>query len=56
VNTLRKNEGLELTDRIVLTLPQSHADVLEHEDWIKRETLAVRVETDSVESPQIAKA
>lgn len=56
VNNLRKEQGLELTDRIVLTLPQSQADVLEHEDWIKRETLAVRVETDAVESPQIVKA
>src|SRR5262249_9876193 len=34
VNTLRKQQGYELTDRIVLTLPQSDADVLEHEDWI----------------------
>ncbi|MBA3717709.1 MAG: hypothetical protein H0W87_05740, partial [Actinobacteria bacterium] len=56
VNTLRKQEGLELTDRIVLTLPAEQADVLEHADWIKRETLAVRIETDSVASPQIAKA
>ena len=56
VNTLRKQEGYELTDRIVLTLPQSHADVLAHEDWIKRETLAVEINVDSVESPQIAKA
>ena len=36
--------------------PAGQADVLEHEDWIKRDTLAVRVETDSVESPQIQKA
>jgi isoleucyl-tRNA synthetase len=56
VNSLRKQQGYELTDRIVLTLPQADADVLEHEDWIKRDTLAVRVETDSVESPQIARA
>jgi isoleucyl-tRNA synthetase len=56
VNTLRKQQGYELTDRIVLTLPAEQSDVLEHEDWIKRETLAVRVETDSVESPQIVKA
>jgi isoleucyl-tRNA synthetase len=56
VNTLRKQEGYELTDRIVLTLPQSHADVLAHENWIKRETLAVEINVDSVESPQIAKA
>ena len=56
VNSLRKQQGFELTDRIVLTLPTGQSDVLEHEDWIKRETLAVRVETDSVESPQIVKA
>ena len=56
VNTLRKQQGFELTDRIVLTLPAGQADVLDHEDWIKRETLAVRVETDSVESPEIMKA
>ncbi len=56
VNTLRKQQGFELTDRIVLTLPAGQADVLEHEDWIKRDTLAASVETDSVESPQIAKA
>ena len=43
VNTLRKQQGFELTDRIVLTLPAGQADVLEHEDWIKRETLAVEI-------------
>jgi hypothetical protein len=31
VNTLRKQQGYELTDRIVLTLPAGQADVLEHE-------------------------
>ena len=56
VNSMRRQEGYELTDRIVLTLPAALADVLRHEDWIKQETLAVRVETDSVEAPQIAKA
>ena len=56
VNSLRKQEGFELTDRIVLTLPDTQADVLEHEEWIKRETLAERIETDSVETPRIAKA
>ena len=30
--------------------------MLDHEDWIKRETLAVEINVDSVESPQIAKA
>ncbi|HET7758851.1 MAG TPA: isoleucine--tRNA ligase [Gaiellaceae bacterium] len=41
VNTMRKDAGLEITDRIVLTLP---AELAEHEQWIARETLADRVE------------
>jgi isoleucyl-tRNA synthetase len=49
INRLRKEQGLELTDRIVLTLPQSEQELLQHEDWIKEETLAVRVETDGAE-------
>jgi isoleucyl-tRNA synthetase len=55
VNSLRRREGYELTDRIVLTLPESLSDLLRHEDWIKRETLAERIETDTVEAPRIAK-
>jgi isoleucyl-tRNA synthetase len=43
VNTMRKDAGLELTDRIVLTLPDGD-DLLPHEDWIKAETLATRIE------------
>jgi isoleucyl-tRNA synthetase len=43
VNTMRKEAGLELTDRIGLTIPEADADLLEHEDWIARETLAVSV-------------
>ncbi|HEY9471308.1 MAG TPA: DUF5915 domain-containing protein, partial [Propionibacteriaceae bacterium] len=43
VNTMRKDAGLELTDRIVLTLPDSD-DLLRHQDWIKAETLATRIE------------
>ena len=44
VNTMRKEAGLELTDRIALTLPESDRELLEHEDWIARETLAVSVD------------
>lgn len=44
VNAMRKEEGLELTDRIVLTLSREQEDRLAHEDWIKRETLAERIE------------
>jgi isoleucyl-tRNA synthetase len=43
VNTMRKEAGLELTDRIVLTIPGSDSDLLEHADWIARETLSVSV-------------
>jgi isoleucyl-tRNA synthetase len=49
VNTMRKEAGLELTDRIRLTLPAVDADLLEHLDWIARETLAVSVEVDGTE-------
>ena len=41
VNTMRKDAGLEITDRIVLTLPE---ELAAHEEWIARETLAERVE------------
>jgi len=43
VNSMRKEMGLELTDRIELTLPEGDRDLLEHQDWIARETLAVSV-------------
>ncbi len=49
VNTMRKDIGLELTDRIRLTVPQSDGALLEHADWIARETLAVSVEADGGE-------
>ena len=44
VNTKRKEAGFELTDRIRLTMPEADADLLEHGDWIARETLALSVE------------
>ncbi len=57
LNTMRKEQGLELTDRISVRLPQADADLVErHADWIKAEVLAVSLETDGVEAPQIAKA
>jgi hypothetical protein len=52
---MRKDAGLELTDRIRLTLPPDDADLLEHIDWIKEEVLATEVATDGVSDPQIAK-
>ena len=56
VNGMRKEAGLELTDRIVLTLPQAESDLLGHAERIKEETLAVRIETDDASAPSIAKA
>jgi isoleucyl-tRNA synthetase len=49
VNTMRKEAGLELTDRIRLALPAASADLLAHSDWIARETLAISVEADGTE-------
>jgi isoleucyl-tRNA synthetase len=44
INTMRKEEGLEVTDRIALTIPGSDADLLEgYEERIKGETLAVEI-------------
>jgi isoleucyl-tRNA synthetase len=43
VNTMRKEQGLELTDRIVLTLPDGD-ELARFEDWIRSETLAVAIE------------
>ena len=49
VNSARKETGLELTDRIRLTISESDADLLEHSDWIARETLALSVDADGNE-------
>ncbi len=56
VNSMRKEAGLELTDRITLTLPAADADLLEHADWIKAETLAVAIEANGGSDPAIARA
>jgi isoleucyl-tRNA synthetase len=57
LNSMRKESGLELTDRIVVTLPDTAADLLEHEDRIKEEVLAEEIRTDGGSGePEIAKA
>jgi len=43
LNAMRKEQGLELTDRIVVRLPED-GDLLRHADWIKAEVLATRIE------------
>jgi isoleucyl-tRNA synthetase len=46
VNQMRKDEGLAITDRIVLTVPQAEADVVDrHGARVKGEVLAVEVRT-----------
>jgi isoleucyl-tRNA synthetase len=56
LNSMRREAGLELTDRIVVTLPESHADLLAHAERIKDEVLAVEIQTDGVAEPHITKA
>jgi isoleucyl-tRNA synthetase len=57
LNAKRRDAGLELTDRIVVTLPESASDLLAHEDRIKEEVLAVEIRTDGGSGePEIAKA
>jgi isoleucyl-tRNA synthetase len=47
VNTMRRDEGYELTDRIVLTVPDAASELVErHGDWIKDEVLAVEIRLD----------
>jgi isoleucyl-tRNA synthetase len=58
LNLKRREAGLELTDRIVVTLPADDADLVErHGDWIKAEVLAVSLEADGDTSDlEISKA
>jgi isoleucyl-tRNA synthetase len=57
LNSMRKDAGLELTDRITVTLPADQADLLAHADWIKNEVLAVEIQVDGGgREPSIAKA
>jgi isoleucyl-tRNA synthetase len=44
IQRLRKEAGLEITDRIVVTVPANAEGLLAHEEWIKAETLATRIE------------
>ena len=48
VNGLRKEQGLELTDRIRLTLPESERDLEPYAEQIKSETLALELGFDAV--------
>jgi isoleucyl-tRNA synthetase len=56
VNTMRKEQGLELTDRVVLTVPAALEPLLRWEEHIKNEVLAVEIRVDGDADLSIAKA
>ena len=58
INDLRKQEGFQLTDRIALRLPDSHADLIDdYSDWIAAEVLATSIDIDpNLQSPQLDRA
>lgn len=56
VNTMRKEAGLALTDRIQLSLPKSDADLLVFRDRLMAETLAVSLDADSDDDVRLSLA
>jgi len=56
LNGMRKDAGLELTDRVRVVLPAAFADLLDHAERIKEDVLAVSVDVDGgVAEPAIEK-
>jgi isoleucyl-tRNA synthetase len=55
VNVMRKDQGLELTDRIVLTVPAELEPLLRYEEQIKGEVLAVEIRVDGDAGVSIAR-
>jgi len=49
VNALRKEAGLEISDRIRLSLPAADEDLLVYHDWIAAETLAVSLDASAAD-------
>jgi isoleucyl-tRNA synthetase len=56
VNTMRKEAGFDLTDRIVLQLPAANADLLPYRDWIAAEVLATSVHATDCHEIRITRA
>ena len=56
VNGLRKQTGLDISDRITLSLPRADADLLSHRDWIMAETLAVTLTVSEDDELRLARA
>jgi len=56
LNAMRREQGLALTDRITVQLPERDADLIEHHDWIRSEVLAREIVVDdTVSEPTIVK-
>jgi isoleucyl-tRNA synthetase len=56
LNSMRKDAGFAVTDRIRVTLPRSYAALVEqHGDWVAREVLALRIDVGDVDEPQLVK-
>jgi hypothetical protein len=53
---MRRDAGLELTDRIRLRLPRRHEELRNLEGRLRDETLAVQVDYADVGEPGIEKA
>ena len=54
INGLRKEQGLALTDRIRLTLPETERDLAPYAEQIKSETLALELDFDaSLSEPKL---
>jgi isoleucyl-tRNA synthetase len=49
VNTMRKERGLGLSDRIILSLPSTDGDLLRYKDWIASEVLATEVDLGPID-------
>jgi isoleucyl-tRNA synthetase len=57
LNTRRRDQGFEVTDRVRITVPRGLADVLErHGKWIAGEALAVELAAGDVDQSRIEKA
>ena len=56
VNSMRRDQGFAISDRIVLTLPMDLEPLLRWADRIKDEVLALEIRIDGIPAPQIAKA
>ena len=56
VNTMRKQAGLGLSDRIALSLPSSDGDLLGYRDWIAAEALATSIDVGPVDQVTLERA